>query len=370
MKIMILANFGMGLYKFRKELIEELVQLGHEVIVSLPNDEYASLLKRLGCNYIETKVDRRGTNPISDLKLLRSYLKIIKGQKPDVVLTYTIKPNIYGGIACRILKTPYLTNITGLGTSIENKGILQKVTFKLYKIGLKNSQTVFFQNEQNRDIFINNRIIKSKTVVLPGSGVNIMEYGLKPYPDDVNSINFLFIGRIMKAKGIDELLEAAKVINKKYNYIVFNVVGFCEEEYSKRLTELNDQGVIKYHGKQSDVHKFIEESNAIVLPSHHEGTSNVLLESAAMGRPIIASNIPGCRETFDEGVSGIGFEAKNKNSLIDSLTSFIKLTHIEKELMGLEGRKKIEKEYDRKIVIKTYISEINNGGRNGIVRTN
>ena len=164
MKILILTNFGMGLYKFRKELIEELIKQNNKVIISLPNDEYVPKLKLLGCEYIESKVDRRGTNFIADLKLILSYIKIIISIKPDVVLTYTIKPNIYGGIACRITKTPYIANITGLGTSIENNGLIQKIVLRLYKCALKKAKCVFFQNEHNRNFFIKRKIVKGKTL--------------------------------------------------------------------------------------------------------------------------------------------------------------------------------------------------------------
>ncbi len=358
MRILALANFGMGLYKFRKELLQELIKLGHEVVVSLPDDEYVPLLEDLGCRYIETKVDRRGTNPITDLKLLFSYAKIIKNIKPDIVLTYTIKPNVYGGLACRITKTPYLPNITGLGTAIENEGLLQNITLGLYKIGLRNAKCVFFQNESNKQFFIDKGILKSNMKVIPGSGVNLEQHKCEAYPKDEEIIRFLFIGRIMKAKGIDELLEASKQIKQRYSNVEFDLVGFCEEGYSEQLKELNDSGIIHYHGQQNDVHKFIKMSHATILPSYHEGTSNVLLESASTGRPILASNVTGCKETFDEGISGLGFAVKNVNSLVSTIIKFLELPHEKKKQMGLAGRKKMEQEYDRRIVVDAYLEQI------------
>lgn len=358
MKVLVLSNFGMGLYKFRKELLQELIKQGHEVFVSLPNDDYVPLLENIGCKYIESKVDRRGTNPIADMKLLVYYIKIIKKIKPDIVLTYTIKPNVYGGIACRITKTPYLPNVTGLGTAIENEGVMQKVTLTLYKMGLKNAKCIFFQNEPNRQFFIDRGIIKTKSKVIPGSGVNLEQHLFEEYPEDEVNIKFLFIGRIMRAKGIDELLVAAKQIKESNPNIEFHLVGFCEEGYLEQLKELNDSGIIHYHGQQDDVHKYIKNSHATILPSYHEGTSNVLLESASTGRPILASNVTGCKETFDEGVSGIGFKVKSVDALLGAMLKFLELPCEKKKQMGLAGRKKMEQEYDRKIVINAYLEQI------------
>lgn len=358
MKIIILSNFGLGLYKFRKELLVELIKQGHEVFVSLPNGEYIPLLESLGCAYIESTVDRRGTNPIADMKLLFSYMSIINRIKPDIVLTYTIKPNVYGGIACRITKTPYIPNITGLGTSVENEGLMQKITLNLYKTALKSAKCTFFQNEPNRQFFIDRRIIKNKSKVIPGSGVNLEQHCYEEYLDDKENIRLLFIGRIMKAKGIDELLEAARQIKVSYKNAEFHLVGFCEENYSEKLRELNNSGIIHYHGQQDDVHKFIKDSHATILPSYHEGTSNVLLESASTGRPVLASNVTGCKETFDDGVSGIGFEAKSVKALIIAVQQFLDLPYENKKQMGIAGRKKMEQQYDRRIVINSYLQEI------------
>ncbi|WP_346764166.1 glycosyltransferase family 4 protein [Bacillus sp. N1-1] len=358
MRVLVLANYGMGLYQFRKELLEELISEGHEVYVSLPNDEYVPKLEKLGCEFIETEFSRRGTNPIMDLKLLLTYRKIIKKIKPDVVLTYTIKPNVYGGMTCRMTKTPYLTNITGLGTSIENKGIIRLLTLNLYKYGLANSSCVFFQNDANRSFFIENNIVKENTRLIPGSGVNLDHHQFEKYPSSDENINFLFIGRLMKPKGIDELLKAAKKVKQRFTNVHFDLVGGNEGYNMEVINELSDADIIKYHGQQSDVHLFIKNSHATVLPSYHEGTANVLLESASSGRPVLASNISGCKETFDEGQSGFGFEVKNVNSLIEAITKFINLPYDEKKAMGIAGRKKMEKEFTRSIVINAYKEEM------------
>lgn len=360
MRILVLANFGMGLFNFRKELLEELISRNNEVYISLPYDEYVPKLESLGCKFVVTNLDRRGTNPITDLKLLLDYINIIKRIKPDVVLSYTIKPNVYGGIACRITKTPYMTNITGLGTAVENEGLIQKITLGLYRIGLKKASCVFFQNENNREFFTEKRIVKNNTRLVPGSGVNIERHNLEEYPDDNETIRFLFIGRIMKAKGIEELFEAAKKVKEIYPYVQFDLVGGSEEDYVQQLVELNKLGIINYHGQQDDVHSFIKKSQATILPSYHEGTANVLLESASSGRPVLASRVPGCIETFDKDISGFCFEVRSVDSLVEAIIKFIHLPYDQRKEMGIAGRRKMEKEYNRKIVINAYLDKIDN----------
>lgn len=358
-KILILANNDVGLYNFRKELIEKLIKENYELYISLPDGEKISLLKDLGCNFVETNVDRRGMNPLNDIKLLLNYFKIIKKIKPDIVLTYTIKPNIYGGIACRLKKVPYLVNITGLGTAIESKGILSKILLKLYKFALKRAKCVFFQNEANKDLFIKCKIVKDNYKLIPGSGVNLIENSFTEYPKN-DVIKFLFIGRVMKTKGIEEFLETAKIIKEKYKNTEFIILGGYDQEiYREKINEYVNKDIVKYEGFQKDVRKYILESNCIILPSYNEGMANVLLEAASTGRPIIASNINGCKEAINEGINGYLVEAKSVNSLVEKIEKFINLSYDEQREMGTKGREKVEKEFDRNIVIKAYMEEIN-----------
>jgi len=356
-KILILANNDVGLYKFRLELIQEILRT-HEVFISLPNGEYIPKLISLGCYFIETPISRRGTNPITDIKLIKKYKNIIKEVKPDLVLTYTIKPNVYGGLACSVAKVPFIENITGLGTAIENGGLLQKVTLFLYKISLKKAKSVFFQNETNRNFFKDKGIVGNNARLIPGSGVNLEQHRLEVYPQNDEKIKFLFIGRIMKAKGIEELLEAIKTVKTAYPNVQFDLIGASEEDYNQRLDELHKLKLINYYGQQEDVHSFIKKSHATILPSYHEGIANVLLESAASGRPVLASKVPGCRETFNEGISGLGFEVRSVDSLVKAIIRFINLSYNQKKEMGLAGRTKMENEFDRNIVINAYLEEI------------
>ncbi len=359
MKILILANNDVGLYKFRKELLETLL-IENEVHISLPYGGFVDDMIAMGCIYHNVEFDRHGTNPIKELSQISSYKKLIKQINPDVVFTYTIKPNVYGGMACAALKVPYFCNITGLGTAIENPGIMQKITLLLYRMGLKKARHVFFQNSQNLDFMLKSKVVKGDYTLLPGSGVNLNNFVLIDYPDNQTNINFLFIGRVMKDKGIDEFLSAAKSIKSKYPNTHFDIVGMIDGDYEQIINTAVNDGYITYHGQQSDVKPFIKNAHCIVLPSYHEGMANVLLESAASGRPVIASDVPGCRETFDEGISGFGCKAKSTESLIEAVEKFINLPYEQKEKMGIEGRKKVEKQFDRQIVIDTYLNEINN----------
>ncbi|MCS0670399.1 glycosyltransferase family 4 protein [Cytobacillus firmus] len=357
-KILILANNDVGLYKFRKELIEELLK-NYEVYISLPYGEFIPNLKEMGCKFIDTAISRRGTDPFTDLKLFSFYLDIIKKVKPNVVLTYTIKPNVYGGLACRLAKVPYIVNITGLGTAVENGGFLQNITLFLYKVALKKSSCTFFQNQENLEFFKKKSITKRKKIILPGSGVNLQDYSLLDYPSG-KTINFLFIARVMKEKGIDQYLSAAEFIKKKYPNTAFHILGFCEKNYKGKLYEMQEKGIVEYHGMQKDVKKFHIHSHCTIHPSYYpEGMSNVLLESAACGRPVITTNRSGCREIVNDGVNGYLVSQKNTHDLIEKIEKFLTLSNEAKKQMGIEGRRKVEREFNRQEIIKIYLDEIN-----------
>jgi galacturonosyltransferase len=336
-----------------------LLDEGYEVHITLPYGEKVKLLEEMGCIYTESPLDRRGMNPITDFKLIQAYYRLLRRIKPDVVLSYTIKPNIYGGFLCRILKIPFIANVTGLGTAVGNESILQKVLVTLYKSAFKKAECVFFQNESNKVFFIDHGISLKRYKVLPGSGINTNEFSYQEYPKDDNAIRFLFVGRIMKDKGIEELFEAAKRIKDEHMNVQFDALGFCEDEYKDKIETLQEKEIITFHGVKDTVREYLKNSHAVIHPTYHEGMSNVLLEAAATGRPVLASNIPGCREIFDEGISGFGFEPKNIESLTQAILKFIKLPNQEKLTMGEEGRKKIEREFDRSIVVDAYLNEIN-----------
>lgn len=357
-KILILANNDIGLYNFRKELIERLIEKGNQIYISLPYGKKVDLLTEKGCRFIDTKIDRRGTNPLKDFKLLIKYNKIIKDINPDVVLTYTIKPNIYGGIICRKLKKKCIANVTGLGSSKDSNKILTKLINCMYKFAFKKNYCIFCQNKENLEYLkkmgINSNLLK----LIPGSGVNLEKFKLLNYPSD-KTIRFLFISRIMKSKGIDEFLEAAKIIKKKYKNTEFNILGFCEEDYLSKLKELEGKDIIKYWGLQDNIIPFLEKSHCTIHPTYYpEGMSNVLLESAASGRPIITTNRSGCKEILEDGINGYFVKEKDYKDLVKKIDKFIKLSNKEKKQMGINGRNKIEKEFDRNIIIDEYMKVI------------
>lgn len=357
-KILILVNHDVVIYNFRKELVERLLQEGYEVNISSPKGERIDDLVAMGCKYIEASISRHGTNIIEELKLLYYYKKIIKDVKPDVVLTYTIKPNIYGGMASKSLNVPYIANITGLGTAVENKGVMQKIIIGLYKIAFKKINCLFLQNTENRQFFIDNNISIDKHRLIPGSGVNLEQFHVLDYPSD-ETIEFTFISRIMKEKGIDQYLEASEYIRNKYSNTRFHICGFCEEAYEGKLKILQDKGIINYHGMQRDVRVILGKTHCTIHPTYYpEGMSNVLLESAACGRPVITTDRSGCREIVDDGVNGHIVEQQNSQDLIDKIEMFLKLSYEEKKKMGLAGRAKVEREFDRQIVVEAYMREI------------
>jgi len=357
-KILILANFDVGLYKFRKELIQELLGQGNEVYISLPQGDLVQPLIDMGCKFIDTDVDRRGINPIADFKLLIRYLNILKQLKPDKVITYTIKPNVYGGIVCRIKKIPYVINITGLGTAFQNDGLMKRFITVLYKLSCKKAKMVFFENEKNQQIFIDSNIVKREsTCKLNGAGVNLEEYQFCEYPSDEN-IHFVFIGRVMKEKGVDELFEAAKRIKSEYGNVAFDIVGLFEDNYEKTIIELEEQGVIKFHGFQSNVKPFIERAHCFVLPSYHEGMANTLLECGAMGRPLITSGIYGCKEAVIDGGNGYIVNVKDSEDLYQKVKRFIELPFEDKVKMGQTSRKYIASGFDKRRVVEMTIKEL------------
>ncbi|MBQ8319644.1 MAG: glycosyltransferase family 4 protein [Clostridia bacterium] len=360
-KVLFLVNHDVVIYNFRLELVEALLAAGHEVVISSPHGERIDDLVSLGCKFKEIKMARHGMNPLKELKLLSQYKKLLKEEKPDIVFSYTIKPNIYGAIACRKAKIPCVANITGLGSAVENGGLIQKITVLLYKYAFKKIKKVYFQNTENMQFFIDRKIALGKHDLLPGSGVNLERFCLLEYPN-TETVEFAFISRIMKEKGVEQYLEAAKAIREKYPFTRFHVCGFCEEEYEEKLGELTKKGIVEYHGMVRDVKAFLQQIHCTVHPTYYpEGLSNVLLESSACGRPIITTDRSGCREVIDDGVNGFIVKQKDGADLIEKLEKFLALSWEEKRRMGLNGRAKVEKEFDRKIVVEKYLGELDSG---------
>lgn len=358
---MIIVNAATNLANFRDEIIEALLADKYEVIIVSPAGKRLLPYKqKAGCTVIEIAVNRHGKNPFQEMVLFMNYLRVMKKYRPICVLTYTIKPNIYGGLAARLLRIPYLVNITGLGVVFDNKNMLQKTIVLLYRRVMKHATCVFFQNKTNRSTFIRLGIEFPCSEIIPGSGVNLEENALEPYPGDDEPPKFIFIARIMKDKGIHEYVSAAHIIRKQYPQAEFHVIGNCEFGYEEIVAKWVEQGDIIYHGAQPDVHSFIKKSQALIHPSFYmEGMSNVCLEAAATGRPVLTTNWLGCKETVDDGKTGYIFEPRNVTSLVKTIKKFMQLSHNDKITMGLKGRKKMEEGFDRQLVVEAYMREIN-----------
>lgn len=355
MKVLVLANNDIGLYQFRKELIQELLK-DNTVVLSLPYGEMVEPLLEAGCRFLDTPVDRRGVNPVTDFGLFLRYRKTIKKEKPDLVITYTIKPNVYGGLACRLLRVPYAVNITGLGTAFQGHGLLRMMVTTLYRLGTSGAKVVFFENVENQQLFIDEKLVKAeKTCLLNGAGVNLEHYQVSEYPEECDGIRFLFVGRVMKEKGIDELFSAMRRLHQDGYSCTLDVLGGFEENYAQQMEEYQEAGWLHYHGYQRDVRPFIAQSHCFVLPSWHEGMANTNLECAASGRPVITSDIHGCKEAVVEGVSGLLCQRKDAQSLYETMKTFLQLSHEEKRQMGLAGRKHMEDVFDKKKVVSDTI---------------
>lgn len=357
-RVLFLVNHDVVIYNFRLEIVERLLEDGHEVHISSPYGERIDDLIALGCKYHKIDIARHGMNPIKEMQLINTYKNLLKKVNPDICFGFTIKPNIYGAIASKKAGIPFVANITGLGTAVENAGISQFITIMLYKYAFKDIKKVFFQNKENQEFFVHHKIAIGKHDLLPGSGVNLTRFAPLPYPDDTTT-EFVFISRIMKEKGIDQYLEAADYITKKYENVYFHICGFCESEYEGCLDEYVKKGIVIYHGMIRDIKEILKITHCTIHPTYYpEGLSNVLLESSACARPIITTNRSGCREVIDDEVNGFICRQKNSKNLIDQIEKFLALSWEEKKIMGIAGRNKVEKEFDRQIVVEKYVEQL------------
>ena len=360
-KILILTNHSYMLYRFRLELIQALMK-SHEVVLSMPFVGHEEDFQALGLRCIETDIDRRGINPATDLRLFHTYQRLLKEEKPDLVITYSIKPNIYGGLACRIAGVPYCANVQGLGTAFQRKGLAQFVTV-LYKLALGKARTVFFENRENAEEFCRRGILSAeKETVLPGAGINLERYSYVPYPEN-KAIRFLYLGRIMKEKGMDELFEAMRRLREKFGAgMVLDIVGFFDDEgYKAQVDQLVAEGIAVYHGFQSDPLPYYAAADCVVLPSYHEGMSNVLLEAAATGRPVITSDIPGCREAVEDGKTGLLCKAGDSESLYTQMVRMAETSSAERQAMGQAAHEKMLREFDKRLVVEKTMASLFKG---------
>lgn len=365
--IALLTNNDDDIYCFRKELIEEIINAGYEMLISCPDGEKFELMKHIEYRYDNPEIDRRGTNIVADLKLFIHYFMLFLKNKPSVVLTYTAKPNVYAGIAAYLLRIPVISNVTGFGSVLNEGGIKQKFIMTLFKFAFRRSACVMFQNSTNMKLAEKSGMVKGEHKLIPGSGVNTGRYPLQPYPDGGDGksgekVVFNYIGRILHDKGVDDYIEAAKTIKSEYPNTEFNMLGFIEPteiHYEKLLSELEEKDIIKYRGSCKDIKPFVAASHATIHPSTYgEGMSNVLLESASSGRPIISTDNPGCMETFIDGETGFIYHGGDVEALCRQIRKFLALPNEERKIMGEKGREYIKANFSRKKVTDAYLEKI------------
>ncbi len=350
------------MYNFRLSLIKKFIHFGYEVCVVAPEDEYTEKIKAAGIRFIPvTKLKRSGNNPIQDFNLYREYVRIYKALQPAFIFHYTIKPNIYGTLAAKICNIKSISITTGLGNAFSSKGVLFYFAKYLYKVSSAYAIEVWFLNSSDRSIFLNNNIIpEHKSFILPGEGVDTALF--KPplfYPENETTV-FLLISRMLYDKGIEIFVEASRLLINKGYAVSSLLLGQIDNDNPEaisleKIEEWQKEGTIKYLGATTDVKPFIENVHAVVLPSFYkEGIPKVLLEAACMEKPIITTRNPGCTEVVDDGINGYLCAIKNVDDLAEKMEKFIHLSIGEKKKMGIAGRKKMQENFDEKIVIDIY----------------
>jgi len=358
--IAIVINTSWNIYNFRTGLLKALEADGYRIVTIAPRDAFSHKLEEMGFEYHEIRMNNKGTNPFEDLLLTARFYKLFKTIKPDVTLHYTIKPNIYGTLAATLAGVPVVNNVSGLGTVFLDERLSSRIARMLYRFTFRYSKKVFFQNSHDRELFIERGLVEQKkTDQLPGSGIDVDKYIPVKHAIERKEIKFLFIARLLKDKGLFEYVDAARILKQRYPEVSFNVLGpfypgnpsAVSEEAMERWQQ---EGVINYLGETDNVEDFIAKSDCVVLPSYREGLSRVLLEASIMARPIITTNVPGCKELVDEGYNGFVCKVKDVKDLADKMEKMLLLEDEERIAMGLHGRQKIIDEFDEKIVIKKY----------------
>lgn len=373
--IAIVTNNDDDIYCFRKELVEAFLGTGYGILISCPDGPKFELMKDLKFIHDKYEIDRRGTNVISDFKLLIHYYYLFKQYKPTVILTYTAKPNVYATIAASILKIPTINNVTGFGSILNEKSLKRKLIMSLFRFAYRRSRCIMFQNSTNMQLAKKMGMVRKKSILIPGSGVALNRFPLQAYPEGGDGLDgppvvFNYIGRILKDKGINDYIEVACRIKRSFPNCEFNIIGFIEPTeknyYEPLLNELEQDGIIIYRGSQKDVRPFIARSHATIHPSTYgEGMSNVLLESAASGRVLITTDNPGCKETVIDGESGYIYPGGDVDKLEETIINFLKQPNEIRKNMGLKGRKHIEQNFSRTKVVDAYLNEVKNFDNDG-----
>ena len=363
-KIILVANTSWSMVKFRSSLMKKLVSEHYKVYVVSPYDAYAKDIKRIGCQFIDLKIDNKGSNPIYDINMLYKLYRIYRKIKPDLVIHYTIKPNIYGSIAAKLSRCSSIAIVTGLGYTFINKSFTTKIAEFLYRLAFRFPKEIWFLNQEDREIFIHKKLAsKAITKLIPGEGVNLQHFMTRKNKEEQKKFIFLLMARILKDKGIYEYIDAIKILQKEYLNVEYQLLGSLHAMNPTSIQEKEvqswvEKNIVNYLGEVKDVRPYIENADCIVLPSYREGLSMSLLEAASMSRPIIASNIPGCKEVVSDSVNGYLCEAGNAKDLAEKMEQMLTLSNNNRVEMGRAGRKKVLREFDEQIVIKQYLESI------------
>lgn len=363
MHVFFSGNTTFKIANFREGLIRRLVDEGHQVTVCAPPDEYVGKIREMGCAYLPLKMNRNGTAPLEELKLLLTVYRGLRQSHPDIVFGFTIKNNIYSGLACRLLKIPMIPNVTGLGPAFDAKGLGGQCMRWLYRASFRKVDRVFFQNTSDRDIFLGSRIVPmEKARLLPGSGVDLDRFADTPLPDEGPGIRFLMVARLLQEKGVGIYAEAARMLRQKHPRAQFQLLGPLDADsrsgISRReIDEWCREGLIEYLGSTQDVLPHLQGAHCVVLPSYYrEGTPRSLLEAGAVGRPIITTDIPGCRDVVKNGINGFVTEPRDAGDLAMAMERFLDATPQTRANMGRASRSHMVKNYDESIVIDNYLA--------------
>lgn len=364
-KVVISINSAWNIYNFRSGLVKALVEHGYEVVAIAPNDDYAPRLKALGCTYVELPMDSNGTNPMRDLMLFFRYVALLRSIRPLAFLGYTIKPNIYGSLAAQSLGIQVINNIAGLGATFIKDSYLTKIVRGLYKLALKRSHHVFFQNADDQELFLQSGLARGgASSLLPGSGIDVTRYPAEPVPVlGERRFRFLFVGRMLRDKGVEELVEAVRILRSQGEQAECRLLGFVDPANANavsadQISAWEREGLVTYLGKTDDVRPYLAEADCVVLPSYREGVPRSLLEAAAMARPIIATDVVGCRDAVDDQRNGYLCRVKDGADLAAKMAQMIALAPDRRAAMGAAGRHKVEVEFDEQIVIKSYLNAL------------
>ncbi|WP_434356174.1 glycosyltransferase family 4 protein [Parasalinivibrio latis] len=363
--VVISANTSWYLFNFRRNTILELLNIGYKVIAVAPYDDYSFRLKELGATFVNVDIDQGGTNAFKDFRTLFQFVSIYKKNKPDVVLNFTPKNNIYSTIAASISGAKSINNIAGLGLVFVHESYTSKLVRLMYRVSQKKAAKIFFQNNDDLSLFLKYNLAPSSICErIPGSGVDLTRFSVV-HPNNDGVVRFLLIARMLYDKGIGHFVEAAATLKSKYgSNVEFNLLGQLDVKNPSAVSKCQMQqwvndGIVNYLGTSDSVEEVIGNSDCIVLPSfYREGVPKSLLEAGAMGKPIITTDNVGCRETVDEGINGFLCIPRCSNSLISKIESMLNLSHQERIEMGRKSREKVEREFDERVVISKYIEAV------------